>query len=86
MLSAFPAVYEVLADDCRPSTSSSEVEETITSRDAFCAPVSIMVSKYKCFVQHLCLIVARNPRRPNGEVVEAVVVVVTNLSLFSNRI
>lgn len=42
LLSAFPAVYEVLADDCRPSTSSSEVEETITSRDAFCTPVSIM--------------------------------------------
>ena len=45
MLSAFPAVYEILADDRRPSTSGSEVEETITSRDAFCVPVSIMVRK-----------------------------------------
>ncbi|KAJ7374733.1 hypothetical protein OS493_005080 [Desmophyllum pertusum] len=42
VFSAFPAVYEVLADAYRPSTSSSEIEETITSRDAYCAPVSIM--------------------------------------------
>ena len=43
MLSAFPAVYEVLADAYRPSTSGSEVEETITSREAYCPPVCIMV-------------------------------------------
>lgn len=42
VLSAFPAVYEVLADAYRPSTSGSEIEETITSREAYCPPVCIM--------------------------------------------
>ena len=45
VLSAFPAVYEVLADAYRPSTSGSEIEEAVTSREAFSAPVSIMVSR-----------------------------------------
>ncbi|XP_074617585.1 protein broad-minded-like isoform X1 [Acropora palmata] len=42
VLSAFPAVYEVLADAHRPSTSGSEVEETITSREGYCPPECIM--------------------------------------------
>lgn len=42
VLSAFPAVYEVLADAYRPSTSGSEIEEAVTNREAFSAPVSIM--------------------------------------------
>lgn len=45
VLSAFPAVYEVLADAYRPSTSGSEIEEAVTNREAFSAPVSIMVSR-----------------------------------------
>ena len=43
VLSAFPAVYEVLADAHRPSTSGSEVEETITSREGYCPPECVMV-------------------------------------------
>lgn len=42
VLSAFPAVYEVLGDVYRPSTSGSEMEETITSREAYCPPICIM--------------------------------------------
>ena len=61
VLSAFPAVFEVLADAHRPSTSGSEVEETITSREGYFPPECIMVRTLT--TSHSSLVRLSMPRR-----------------------
>ena len=64
VLSAFPAVFEVLADAHRPSTSGSEVEETITSREGYFPPECIMVRTLATSHSSLVRLLIP-PRRPN---------------------